>query len=40
MTDPRQTLQTNEQFQAMPDRMQSWILASPHATANFAAFFD
>ena len=40
MADPRQTLRDSAQFEAMPEEMQSWILASPHAATRFADFFE
>jgi len=34
-----QFLRNNEQFKDMPDRIQSLILQSPHACADFKSFF-
>ena len=33
------TLEESDQFQAMPAKMQDWILESPNATRDFAGFF-
>lgn len=33
-------LETNRNFQAMPEHIRGWILASPNATADFTTFFE
>ncbi|ALN60105.1 hypothetical protein GLE_4764 [Lysobacter enzymogenes] len=39
-TRERDFLESNRSFQAMPDHIRGWILASPNATADFATFFE
>ncbi|UZW61177.1 XVIPCD domain-containing protein [Lysobacter enzymogenes] len=36
----RDFLETNRNFQAMPEHIRGWILASPNATADFTTFFE
>ena len=41
MTEPQgQPLAEQPGFQALPQRTREWILQSPHATADFTAFFE
>ncbi|MGN7920188.1 XVIPCD domain-containing protein [Lysobacter sp. 22409] len=41
MTEPKGSrLAEQPGFQALPQRTRDWILQSPHATADFAAFFE
>ncbi|HZF97159.1 MAG TPA: XVIPCD domain-containing protein, partial [Pseudoxanthomonas sp.] len=40
MSDQEQVLRDHPNFQAMPGKIQEWILASPHATDAFAGFFN
>lgn len=39
-TKEKDFLESNRSFQAMPDHIRGWILASPNATTDFAAFFE